>query len=381
MAEYTKIFSKLKSWTKDKILADASEIYDGDYQGTTSNSKKDQSTINETLRASINNARIASANAVSTTYANLVTLRDNDELIAGCWYRIIDYSTNVNATLTEFAVASHSFDILVLALDESNLSEEAFATHHDGDTYFANSKLEAWKLWYCLDNDTNRFEWAEDQGQGTGVIYRMIDEYGNDAPFDFKNILWITTHLTTTGQYDTTTTLSGNAYTYLFNVYTTTSITGCADATVKQAGLTLGGSKAIGQYGVVNNVIKPNIKAISGKLVYCLPVVRFFVDSSSDTTTLVSYCVRDNSVGYSCDNIFINGVAFLTEIKSEVSTLTLTKPTNVLIKSGVNTYSGTLNHTYQTVVGVDSNGDVREYCPEDVISDTDISSIASTNLD
>ena len=37
-----------------------------------------------------------------------------------------------------------------------------------------------------MDNDTNRFVWADDTGRG--VIYRMIDEYNNDCPYDFKNI-------------------------------------------------------------------------------------------------------------------------------------------------------------------------------------------------
>ena len=34
--------------------------------------------------------------------------------------------------------------------------------------YFANSKLEAWDIKYCLDNDTSRFGWAS--SNGTGVI-------------------------------------------------------------------------------------------------------------------------------------------------------------------------------------------------------------------
>lgn len=48
-------------------------------------------------------------------------------------------------------------------------------------------KLSAWSLKYCLDNDTKRFYWA-DREVGKGVIYRMIDEHGNDLPYDFKNI-------------------------------------------------------------------------------------------------------------------------------------------------------------------------------------------------
>lgn len=55
--------------------------------------------------------------------------------------------------------------------------------------YFANSKLESWELKYCLDNDTNRFSWAQVSG-GTGVIYYMKDEFNNSVYFDFKNI-WI----------------------------------------------------------------------------------------------------------------------------------------------------------------------------------------------
>ena len=135
------------------------------------------------------------------------------------------------------------------------------------ESYFANSKLEAWQLKYCLDNDADRFAWAQNeylriygrdiyiyvgkktvaltltgntqvyfwrksdstnrgvgtltrtievgvteihslytdngvywyeddttttatlyQSEGKGVIYRMIDEFNNDCPYDFKNI-------------------------------------------------------------------------------------------------------------------------------------------------------------------------------------------------
>lgn len=83
--------------------------------------------------------------------------------------------------------AGHVFDIIVTALDESTLSNEAKATHHDGDTYFANCNLGAWELKYCLDNDTNRFAWA-DENSGKGVIYYMKDEFQNECPYDFKNI-------------------------------------------------------------------------------------------------------------------------------------------------------------------------------------------------
>jgi hypothetical protein len=47
--------------------------------------------------------------------------------------------------------------------------------------------LGGWQLWYTLDNDTSRFAWA-DAENGKGVIYRLVDEWSNDCPYDFKNI-------------------------------------------------------------------------------------------------------------------------------------------------------------------------------------------------
>ena len=51
------------------------------------------------------------------------------------------------------------------------------------------ANLPAWELKYCLDNDIGRFLWA-DVENGKGVIYYMKDEYGNECPYDFKNIMF-----------------------------------------------------------------------------------------------------------------------------------------------------------------------------------------------
>ena len=55
---------------------------------------------------------------------------------------------------------------------------------------------------YCLDNDTSRFAWAvADADGGRGVIYRMVDEFENDVPYDFKGIQfqrWAITNVTST---------------------------------------------------------------------------------------------------------------------------------------------------------------------------------------
>lgn len=53
--------------------------------------------------------------------------------------------------------------------------------------HFKNCNLAAWELKYCLDNDKSRFDWANED-YGRGVIYYMKDEWGNECPYDFKNI-------------------------------------------------------------------------------------------------------------------------------------------------------------------------------------------------
>jgi hypothetical protein len=151
-------------------------------------------------------------------YNDLVDLRDSSKLTPGKQYRIIDYVTTTSQE--ETASAGHKFDIIVTALSRNTISEDAkaiqshymsgviynstptnkfntryynyepkiYTVYNVGVDYFNNSKLEAWELKYCLDNDTNRFYWADSAGKG--VIYYMKDEFGNEAPYDFKNILF-----------------------------------------------------------------------------------------------------------------------------------------------------------------------------------------------
>ena len=259
-------------------------------------------------------------NMIATTWANLVELRDNDELQAGSFYRITDY----NFVTSKLGIQSgnHQFDIIVLAISESMLSETAYAARHAGDHYFEREvttggiewlytlfvdsyadnygdepvdhaddlhgtdvfcaydydinpmsgdevpvlfktdaeeydfddpdyddmffysgvydldgddydmwakyeydydlddlvfreqyaltpvvveddiltvspvpetktvpvNMNAWELKYCLDNDKELFAWADTNGKG--VVYYMKDEFGNEAPYDFKNVMY-----------------------------------------------------------------------------------------------------------------------------------------------------------------------------------------------
>ena len=125
------------------------------------------------------------ATAKRVTWSELKNLRDTSGLTDGVNYRITDYACTT--TQADTRSAEHQFDIIVVADDNHTLNENARAALHEGDTYFSNCKLSTWKLKYSLDNDTERFAWA-DSTNGKGVVYRMIDEWNNDCPYDFKNI-------------------------------------------------------------------------------------------------------------------------------------------------------------------------------------------------
>jgi hypothetical protein len=72
---------------------------------------------------------------------------------------------------------------------ETNLRITAEA--YNGVGYFSTCNLNAWDIKYCLDCDTNRFQWVSiDPEETKGVIYYMKDDHGNEAPYDFKNILF-----------------------------------------------------------------------------------------------------------------------------------------------------------------------------------------------
>ena len=119
------------------------------------------------------------------TWEELKELRDTGKLVPGHRYRITDYITTI-ANDPEARSAGHPFDIIVLATATDTLSEEAHAIRsaRDTDNYFADANLNAWKLWYCLDNDNTRFAFANKDG---------IPSYPQDATIQF---VWRTKDIT-----------------------------------------------------------------------------------------------------------------------------------------------------------------------------------------
>ena len=233
----------------------------------------------ESLSNQIKSLQHNARNLVNITWSFLKELRDNGKLIEGTQYRITDYQCTTIQEYTQSA--GHQFDIIVTADSNNKLNEVARAIQHDGDTYFSKSKLEAWKIWYRLDNDITHFAWADDTN-GKGVIYRMIDEWNNDCPYDFKNIQFKRYKITKANSSDLVGKylgLNNNINPGSINVddndskmFYTFSYLGAFQELTEHEGKVLEDASIIGNtlasdinspYGVLNNSIKPVINASS----------------------------------------------------------------------------------------------------------------------
>lgn len=146
-----------------------------------------------------NNNSIGVVN-IPVTYSELKELKDNSLLIPNATYRITDYTTETvkprktraySIDFEKYVIGSayHYFDLIVTATSKNTLDHNAKAIHSLRDTehYFELSDLSKWVIKYDIENDETKYDWAV--WNGKGVIYYMKDEYNNEAPYDFKNII------------------------------------------------------------------------------------------------------------------------------------------------------------------------------------------------
>ena len=170
--QFGAVIRKVKAWVESTFL-------------TLSKDSADQSIAGVRSVSDIVKLAKGASQLTKITYSELKALRDGAKLVPGMQYRITDYTCTTTQEDTQSA--GHVFDIIVTADDERTLNAKAGAMKHEGDTYFAKSDSAKWQIWYDLNNDKTKYDWA-DEVNGKGVIYRMVDEYGNDCPYDFKNI-------------------------------------------------------------------------------------------------------------------------------------------------------------------------------------------------
>ena len=134
----------------------------------------------------------------SVTYENLVKLVKQSKLRWGMLYRLTNYQATVNSELVNASTrlqvvdsgqnTNHGFDIILRATSNNTLNENCRFMKSVNSYYFEDCALESWEGKYSLKNDHTRFEWADENG--FGVIYYMKDNFGNEAQYDFKNIVF-----------------------------------------------------------------------------------------------------------------------------------------------------------------------------------------------
>lgn len=355
---------------------------------------------------------------IETTYSSLAALVTNSTLESGAWYRITDYVTK-----TEFSAAisdEHAFDLLVFATSSNTLDCHAFAALNANDTYFTNagSDLSKWQIWYDIENDNGKYDWA-DSTSGKGVIYRMIDEFGNDCPYDFKNMRFTGIDGLTSGKYY-----------YTFNLTT--------DSETTMSDFSLDGqhcySNTIGYYlSGLCYYINPNVFKNTNASSFCMmnkigmncngnvfgtQCYRNEIGDYSVYNKFGSFCHHISfgegsgycSIGQYCDTISFGNLCHQVYIGSSSSNLvnycrniTIANNTryfrlydtgtasssnylqNIDVKAGM---SGTMNtpvsvstitrnNGYVTVVGKDSNGNTIIYCEED--ADSSLPAVSSSD--
>ena len=320
----------------------------------------------------------ACSEPIKTTWRDLMDLRTRKLLEPGRQYRI-NYSASHNSGTV--AVSGRAgFDLSLTAISEDSLSESAVALPTDGNHYYDANNLSAWKIKYCLDNDTSRFHWAcnagdavcnnkkytyspaddktvdgvyyyafrfgeetlystkrnpagddkvyvhEDDyfhgmvmneagwwttpnGGGKGVIYYMRDEFGNEAPYDFKSFAF-----EVSGDDADRYALTRGEYYFTFSHI-------ADDGTVEDASL---------QGKCRGNVIGPSF--LDG--VQTMPRIIFA------NTDMLPNCVSNsvgadtsdiffgggcsnNTVGCGCTGIFIQGSCAYNKVGSQCSDITL----------------------------------------------------------
>lgn len=122
---------------------------------------------------------------IKITYLELKDLKESSSLVPNQKYRMTDY-VSIFKTGTKYKSAQHPFDLIVTAKTTNSFFESAEAVLHEGDSYFANNDLSKWIIDYSFDNLSTYP--VDDTCKG--FIYRMVDEYDNEANFDFKNFLF-----------------------------------------------------------------------------------------------------------------------------------------------------------------------------------------------
>lgn len=384
------------TWQELKDLRDGGNLIPGhlyritDYNCTTTqqNTRSAGHQFDIVLLALSNNklaeegwAMMNESNVYDVTFSDGVTkkcyLYGPYDIDGSANYNLVDISTFLGYSefLTgDFSIEGNTITITNgVPINSTDLTEEDLTYN-----YFQNSNLSAWKVWYCLDNDTARFAWADDsvdedspailtlynskignidcerdssqdiegyyawtsgeqdtfytntltpttednvynelgeiieswsiisytpahegtgEPNGRGVIYRLIDEFNNDCPYDFKNIQYV--RPLTNGAYDANGT---DTLVYTFNKYDSDNSV-CVDATIES--------------NVFNCKIEPFVGEQAPTLLLGNNVCNSTLDYFTDNKFIGSSC-GDNTLQDCSFMYIINSTDFLEQANNNV---------------------------------------------------------------
>lgn len=120
-------------------------------------------------------------------YADLKKLVVGKKLNMLSTYILTDYKPILSNKYSETAQSTDSiFGLMLIANTNSTFFHECLAVKLTSNQNSIESVYDL-KILYDFNNDESKYDWIADD-IGNGVIYRMIDEYGNDCPYDFYNI-------------------------------------------------------------------------------------------------------------------------------------------------------------------------------------------------
>lgn len=136
-------------------------------------------------------------------YTPSIDLSQYDDLYKFSHYNDYEFDYNTNDYSDDKFTSTHkhksynSFYLIVEAISKNLLSHVAkaelvvgsvYGIDYSSDSrYFEYTDFSKWLIYYDIQNDKDKYEWADTEN-GKGVIYYLKDEFGNEAPFDFKNL-------------------------------------------------------------------------------------------------------------------------------------------------------------------------------------------------
>ena len=166
------------TWSELKALRDGGNLIAGslyritDYNCTTTqeNTRSAGHQFDIVLLA-LSADKLAEEGWAMMNESNIYDVTFSDGVTKRCWMYITDDNEcNLVDIQTKLGIGEIVIDEELTTIDENNhtiIIQSAYSSDELTEenltyNYFQNSKLEAWKVWYCLDNDTDRFAWADD---------------------------------------------------------------------------------------------------------------------------------------------------------------------------------------------------------------------------